>query len=136
MEFQRSAKKSRNQINITPLIDVVFLLVVFFMLTSKFVSYEAIELSVQSDDGYDELPSKQDEKPIHIIVMGEDSYSINGRGFTKINLKTYLFPRIRYNADRQIIIEPTPNTSIQPMVFAIDQVRLLGGKNLSLVEGK
>ncbi|MGK0476314.1 MAG: biopolymer transport protein ExbD, partial [Oleispira sp.] len=38
--------KQRNLISLTPLIDVVFILLVFFMLTSSFVEWKFIDLGI------------------------------------------------------------------------------------------
>ena len=49
MEFEGRAR-IRTQLDVTPLIDVVFLLLIFFLLTSTYITRESIELNLPSSD--------------------------------------------------------------------------------------
>ena len=74
MKFKRSIRGELS-INITPLIDVVFLLLIFFMVTTTF-SRET-RLLVNLPEANAELVESQSAQ-IEIIVAREGSYVING----------------------------------------------------------
>ena len=50
MRLDSSSKKQRLAISLTPLIDVVFILLLFFMLTSRFEHYQSLEVNLASTD--------------------------------------------------------------------------------------
>src|SRR5882757_3610775 len=50
-EFDRSTRKKVASLNLTPLIDVMFILIIFFMLTSSFMKIESMELMLPSAPG-------------------------------------------------------------------------------------
>lgn len=132
MQFERPLPKKKIGINMTPLIDVVFLLVVFFMLTSHFAVYEAIPLNVSAWDYADNAPSLTEDDSAIYIAVNNATFVINGQPMKKEGLQSYLQPRIRNTPDRAIIIETKNNVSAQSLVDAIDSVRMAGGKNLSV----
>ena len=48
MRFKRHIELEKGQLDIAPLIDVVFLLLIFFMLTSNFISQKGIRVNLPS----------------------------------------------------------------------------------------
>ena len=68
-----SAPRKKSLVNLTPLIDVVFILLIFFMLASNFIQWHYIELSVGDASDID-----IDYEKISIISINSDkSYSLN-----------------------------------------------------------
>ena len=55
MRFKRHIELKKGQLDIAPLIDVVFLLLIFFMLTSTFISQQGIRVN---------LPGAVSSKPL------------------------------------------------------------------------
>ena len=63
-------------ISLTPLIDVVFILLLFFMLTSRFQHYQAMVLEVPARNSI--ATSQSDIKPVMLEVNSDGRVSING----------------------------------------------------------
>lgn len=76
MKFKRTVREELT-INITPLIDVVFLLLIFFMVTTTF-SRETRLLVNLPEANAEASEGEQDQ--IEIIVSVDGSYTINGKG--------------------------------------------------------
>ena len=66
----------RSTISLTPLIDVVFILLLFFMLTSRFQQYQAIALDVPANDSV--ATNQSDIKPVMLKLQADGRVSING----------------------------------------------------------
>ena len=64
-------------INITPLIDVVFLLLIFFMITTTFNRENRLQLTLPKTQV--ELMKSQPAQ-IEIVVAKDGKYTVNGRG--------------------------------------------------------
>jgi len=74
------------QIEITPLIDCVFLLLIFFMLTSNFIVVHGINIKLPKSSTSETV----DNQNITIQVSSEDIVYINGEPLTYMELKDFL----------------------------------------------
>ena len=84
MKFKRAIREEL-AINMTPLIDVVFLLLIFFMVTTTF-SRET-RLLVNLPEANAEV-AESDLGQIEILVARDGSFSINGRGLVNASIET------------------------------------------------
>ncbi|MCL1058076.1 biopolymer transporter ExbD [Shewanella gelidimarina] len=70
----KSANKTRPQISLTPLIDVVFILLIFFMLVTKMTTYQSLALYLsQMNDQTSALKPKK-EIEITLVTTGKLMY--------------------------------------------------------------
>ena len=72
----RRQKRQQDGINITPLIDVVFLLLIFFMVSTTFT--RETRLSVELPDASGEPADNKPPKQIEIVIDKDGAYAING----------------------------------------------------------
>ncbi|PCJ22816.1 MAG: biopolymer transporter ExbD [SAR86 cluster bacterium] len=86
MKFKRTNREEL-QINITPLIDVVFLLLIFFMVTTTF--NRETKLLVTLPEANAELADSQPSQ-IEIIVSRDGTYAINGRNLVNSRIETLI----------------------------------------------
>ena len=84
MKFKRSHREEL-QINITPLIDVVFLLLIFFMVTTTFSKETRLLVNLPEDNAE---AAEAEVSQIEIVVSREGTYSINGRALVNSRLET------------------------------------------------
>ncbi len=122
MRLRKRIQLHNYQIGIAPLIDVVFLLIIFFMVVSQFtqINIEALELP-PADQG--EPPSDPLAKQIILNVQRDGRIRIAGEDYTVdsfenlLRLKLQQFPpedlRIRIRADRK-----TPWRLVRPLLEA------------------
>ena len=86
MKFKRTIREEL-AINITPLIDVVFLLLIFFMVTTTF--NRETRLLVNLPEANANLAESQPSQ-IEVIVARDGTYSINGRGLINSSMETLM----------------------------------------------
>ncbi|MGH1406709.1 MAG: ExbD/TolR family protein [Rhodomicrobiaceae bacterium] len=67
--------KTRARLSLTPLIDVVFLLLLFFMLATQFEKYQSIDLVFPSSNSEE---NSSDLKPIIIQLLANEKFVVNG----------------------------------------------------------
>ncbi|MFN4197276.1 MAG: ExbD/TolR family protein [Caldimicrobium sp.] len=131
MEFERKQFK-HIPINIAPLVDVVFLLLLFFMLTSHLIQEPVIKLKLPESK-----TSTADEvttKTIYITKEG-DIYFMN----TKVNLselQSLLKERLSDKEQEFIRIKADRESNVGILISVIDEVRLAGVKHYSIVTEK
>ncbi len=131
MEFQRSFS-SRFKLSLTPLIDVVFLLVVFFMLTTTFTKHEGISLNF--GQASTEAKQQSEVKHIHIIVAGNDRITLNGATIGNALFSKNIADLLAKHPNRQIALETADSASVQDMVTVMDLVQQHGGSNITFLE--
>lgn len=103
-------RRVRRPLSLTSLIDVIFLLLLFFMLSSTFSKYGDVDMQVgRSAAG----PSSEDD--LMFLRLAEDSLSLNGRALALTDLADRL-------TDED---EPTVVVSVRPEVTAQRMTDLL-----------
>ena len=126
-------KRSRTLfIGLTPLIDVVFILFVFFMLSSSFTQWNTIQLSV--------VPSLNQENSTvgisisKITLVSSSSVLLDNtqRPFSEI-LKV-LQKRIEYSPQHRVLVESVNDMNLQDFVTKLKQLQFVVGQNLILVK--
>jgi biopolymer transport protein ExbD len=132
MKFERQNMEELS-VNITPLIDVVFLLLIFFMVTTTFTRDNnlMINLPEASGEPFDILSEQ-----VEILVARNGSYSVNGRGLVNNQIQT-LMDAVQElsggNNTLPIIITADAETSYQSVVTVMDAVAQLGFSQLNIL---
>ena len=84
MKFKRQHKEELN-LNLTPLIDIVFLLLIFFMVTTTFTKEN--HLAIQLPEAQGEVVDAPD-KLVEVIIDKDGQYSVNGQRLISAKLLT------------------------------------------------
>lgn len=133
MDFERRGRQVK-EINLTALVDIVFHLMVFVMLTTTFVVSESMELSLPSAHAG---KSAGTAKIMRIEVQADGSVQVDGGHMNLEQLNTALADRVAADPEAKIAILTTPGVSVQQLVAVMDAVYLTGGRNVQVdkVEG-
>lgn len=131
MKFKRQIKEEL-ELNLTPLIDVVFLLLIFFMVTTTFNRDTSLVVNLPEASG-EELEISNDQ--IDILIAENGTYSINGNLLVNSQLETLKRAITEVSADDNslpIIITADAQSSHQSVVTAMDAVAQLGFTRLNI----
>ena len=120
--------KDRDEFNldITPLIDVVFLLLIFFMVSTTFKHESEINIILPSASNK-AVTQKPDAINIGLDLKGNiyiDGEKLNNSEFQTI--KTALFERIKDMEKPPVIISADTNVKYQSVIYLLDTLRQLG----------
>ena len=116
----------RRKPSLTPMIDVVFLLLVFFMLAARFGGLDAIETQIGSSGaGYSGAP--------RLITVGPDSLALNGQPVSRATLIEALAPLMTSKEDI-VVLRPTENATTQDLISLITWLNQSGMPNITVVE--
>ena len=131
MNFRQGQTEEEPQLNLTPLIDVVFLLLIFFMVSTTFNKQSEISIELPEASG---KPLKTDKFVIEIEIDNQGRYFVNQQR-VKDNKVTTLKRAIRLTQGQkknpQLIISSDRNTPYQAVITAMDAARQLGLVNLT-----
>jgi biopolymer transport protein ExbD len=125
MEFEKR-RRCTKAMNMAPLIDVVFLLLLFFMLTSQFIEEPAIKIALPKSKTSEVLPN---EEPKTISVTEAGQIYFMGSMVELKDLKTAI---LQTQEQDFIKIKADSGVRLGLMVNVIDEVKLAGIKQFSI----
>lgn len=122
----RRARKEEPELNLIPLIDIVFMLLIFFIVTTTFNRDTEININLPTANSD---PLKVDEKVVEISIDGEGRFYINQQEV--INTEVETVKRALQKAagelkDPPLIISADAKTPHQSVITAMDAARQLG----------
>ena len=121
-----SATESAGDINISPLIDMVFILLIFFIVTTVFVKEPGIEVLKPSAVNYTDLP----KNVILIAVTPDDNIYYGGRDYGLGGIRLQVRRLLAANEDYPVIIQADQNAKAGTVVRLIDEVKLAKAKSI------
>ena len=128
MDFS-GRSKSKVELNVAPLIDIVFLLLVFFMLASTFIRPESINLANRAPSGVGE----QSEQPILVHIGANGAIRLNGLVLTIQDLKQELLARSNLpQNNRTITVQTQDDVSVQFLVKVMDEINEAGYTDIAI----
>ncbi|MGI9291594.1 MAG: ExbD/TolR family protein [Gammaproteobacteria bacterium] len=120
-------------INLTSLIDVVLLLLVFFMITTSFVRESKI--GIRLPDASSAVQVEASDEPMVISVTAKGAYLVNGRALLD-NRRVTLANAIRMTAGDnpgvRITVSADADASHQTVITAMDVAGKLGYSEISI----
>ena len=131
MKFRRQ-KIEEVQVNLTPLIDVVFLLLIFFMVTTTFKQTD--ELTIELPTAQSSQISTQEQNKVDILVTADGQYSLNGQVLINEEvdtLKQGILEISEGNSDLPLIISADAKASYELVLRIYDAAAQLGFSKLA-----
>lgn len=119
MQFRRDRKETNIMINITPLIDVVFILLIFFAVTTSFVSPTSIKLDLPKAKG----EAVEEKKNIRIAIDSNGGIFVDGESVKDEALEEKLKVLKSVNPEATVIIEADEKSLHGKVVFVIDKAK-------------
>ena len=131
MNFRKKQEEMLD-VNITPLIDVVFLLLIFFMVSTTFNKSSEIQIDLPKAAGEH---TKQQAFVVEISIDSLGRYFVNNRRLRDNKLETLQLAIKETVGDKKnphIIINSDKDTTYQSVMTAMDAVRRSGMNKFSL----
>ncbi len=108
--------KKKIKVNIIPLIDIIFLMLVFFMLATNFEKNKQIDLSISEN----KKSENQSNLILEIIIKNDGSFFINKKKIEKEKVETKIIEIWNTKKYKEIFILNEKSSIVQDLVFLID----------------
>ena len=128
MDIKRR-KRARNSMSITPLVDVVFLLLLFFALTLHFSPEEAISVELPTSSS----AKQQSETEIILTVTPEGVIRLNGKDVPSQFLETELASLRKIDEKQAVQVRADQEVEVGKLVAIIDAIRNAGFQHFDLM---
>jgi biopolymer transport protein ExbD len=137
MQAGRSEDTIISEINITPLTDVMLVLLIIFMVTATFfVSQPAMQVELPPAVSSDDIPKERNE--ITVIVGPNGELRVGDKPVQQANLTTALMEAARTIAsDRKVVVvRGDREAAYGQIIWIMDSARLVGLRNVSLATSR
>ncbi|SDG06180.1 biopolymer transport protein ExbD [Onishia taeanensis] len=121
MKFPRRHREPV-EINLTPLIDVVFLLLIFFMVSTTFETRQALELELPESAS----AAPAETAPVVLSITAEGDYRLDQISVDQHDLAAALTTRADAAREHGLVIEADGRVAHRRVVAALDQAAALG----------
>lgn len=123
-----NARRSRRRpiINITSLIDVMFLLLIFFMVSSTFREQYGIDVDLPEAA----TASQQEAEPYEIVVTSQGEYFFGQQRVDANGLREAVKTLLAEQQDARLVLRADEEADFGQVVRAIDIAREVGGRQL------
>lgn len=121
-------RRRRPLVSLTPLVDVVFILLVFFMLASSFSDQRAVGLMTPAIG-----ESARTLKIVLLRVKRDGGLDLNGEPITVNQLQARAAQFIQTVGERQFLVQPDEGVALQRVVVVLDALYATGVQDISLI---
>ena len=122
------SQKKRFEIDMAPLIDVVFLLLIFFMLT---FAIQGQGLAISLPEGEE---TQKEEKDIIVKIDRSSNLHLNDQQIQIDSLKSILSEELLSRADKLVVIDSAPRVKYDLFARVLDISREAGAENFSIIK--
>ncbi|MGD9807730.1 MAG: ExbD/TolR family protein [Deferribacterales bacterium] len=128
MRFSAKEDKENIEVNLTPLIDVVFLLLIFFMVSTTFIYSNSIDVNLPAAKGDETSVSEN----IRVILTQSGAINIDGTQFAENQVEAQLAEMKKNKPESTVIIEADKNVTHGRVVFVMDASRKAGFEKFAI----
>ena len=123
-----AAEEEDNEINLTPMLDVVFIMLIFFIVTASFIK----EAGIDVDRPYAPTADSQDDAAILIAISANDEIWIDRRE-TDPNAVRGMIERLHSeNPKGSIVIQADEESTNEMLVVVMEAAKQAGVQNVAI----
>ena len=122
-------QQEEGEIDLTPMLDVVFIMLIFFIVTATFV--KEIGLDVNSPDKNQNVKDA-DKQSIVVQIASRDRIRIRGRDVDVRSVRANIERLHAENPEAPVVVQPHPESSTNTMIQVMDSARQAGVYNVSI----
>lgn len=121
--------EAEEEIDLTPMLDVVFIMLIFFIVTATFV--KEIGLDVNSPDKNQNVQDA-DKQSIVVQITSRDRIKIRGRDIDFRSVRANIERLHAENPEAPVVLQPHPDSTTNITVHVMDAAREAGVYNVSI----
>lgn len=134
IDIQRQVRRSKS-IPLISLIDVVFQLLIYFMLTTSFTKTESLELILPpSVDAAKQAVKKDEGQTLHIYIADSGETFLEQKSMSEQDLARELHTIFTANPERGVLVLSAGKVSVRLLVRVMDRIYTAGGKNMAVAD--
>ena len=129
-KYSHTTDDGDEQINLTPMLYVVFIMLIFFIVTATFVKEVGLDVNQPEDDKPKTIDP--DKRSIVVRITSRDRIVIAQRDVDWRSVRANIERLHAENPEAPVIIQPHPDSRTESMIHVMDSARQAGVFNVSL----
>lgn len=137
------AKKQSTRIDMTPMVDLAFLLLTFFILTTTFNKPKTMEVNMPDKVDNPDQQTRINERDILNLVLAEDDKifwwvglepPVNETTYSANGVRRVVLEHLQANEKMMVLIKPKDKSRYENMVNILDEMEITDTKRYAIVE--
>ena len=132
MRKKRSQKESvipESEIELTPLVDCIFLLLIFFMVTTVFIQVKGLIVDLPGASDAEE--EQQQKKDVNVFISADGEFTVGGELSSTAGLAGAIKGAMDVNNNRNVIIQGDPEAKHKDVVYVMDMAYSVGAEGMA-----
>ncbi len=128
----RPKKQEVDNIDVSPLIDMVFILLIFFMVTTTFVKDMKLDINRPSATS----ASKADSKVIRVYIDNTSQIYIDNQPIQLWATQSKIRDLLRTSTDKSVLVITDETIPVETLIDVVDECRMSGAKDVAVSTSK
>lgn len=119
---KHKTKNEESEVNMTPMLDIVFIMLIFFIVSSTFIRESGLDLTKHQTDE-PQKPQQQSAKAIVIQICGDENIFVDKRIVDKRAVRANIERKQAEHTNTVVLIETAQQAPTGLLVAVMDQAR-------------
>ena len=117
------------EMDMTPMTDCIFLLLIFFMVTTAFIDIRGLVVDLPTAGEQQE--EQQKKKDVNVTISAEGNYTVSGSPVTAEALASAIKGAMEANNNKNVIFQGDPQAPHGAVVYAMDVAKGQGAEAMA-----
>ena len=122
--------EEENEINLTPMLDVVFIMLIFFIVTASFIKESGLDVNRPDAP----TQSKPNDENILVVIADNNDILIDNRPIDPRAVRANIERLHAENPEGSVVIKAHKDSYNEMLVVVMDSARAAGVKNVSMAD--
>ncbi|MBU1668235.1 biopolymer transporter ExbD [bacterium] len=128
MRFRQRRTDNPTDVDVSPLIDMVFILLIFFMVTTTFVKDMKLDINRPSASS----ASKADSKVVRVYIDNTGEVYIDNQAVKVWAIQSKVRDLLRTATDKNVLVITDDNIPVNKLIDVVDECRMSGAKDVAV----
>jgi len=128
----RPKKQDVENVDVSPLIDMVFILLIFFMVTTTFVKDMKLDLNRPSAAS----ATKSDSKVVRVYIDNTGEVYIDNQPVQLWAVQSKLRDLLRTETEKSVLVISDDTIPVETLIDVVDECRMSGAKDVAVSTSK
>ncbi len=128
MRFRQRRTDNPTDVDVSPLIDMVFILLIFFMVTTTFVKDMKLDINRPSASS----ASKSDSKVVRVYIDNTGEVYIDNQPVKLWAIQSKVRDLLRTATEKNVLVITDDNIPVNKLIDVVDECRMSGAKDVAV----
>ena len=128
MRFRQRRTDTPTDVDVSPLIDMVFILLIFFMVTTTFVKDMKLDINRPSASS----ASKSDSKVVRVYIDNTGEVYIDNSPVKLWAIQSKVRDMLRSATEKNVLVITDDNIPVNKLIDVVDECRMSGAKDVAV----